>query len=431
MSSFALAALPSIDVNCLAPHELADNGRSTHDNAMDMDSNDILKYMAIASHIPSRCDPISRYPENFSVLIYGTKKQRLAIPLKRMLSVHDLHPSFHSISSYNSLIELAIRHTAYSVAFRTLRRMNSCGIKSDDCTCALYVRLLVRTCQRDRAWSYIRSILAHGVPKNMLHLFAELLGNKDATYLRTQSSARASEARTADQSTAMIIRNIQKLILSTIAEQPRSKVADRLLLPIIRSLLQFSENDVAHTISIGWVTHLSGFVSRSQRRTCLDILHLLLSQAKHGSSSFFRQRAFALKFLQAHRSLRPNSTTVFMLLRPLTRAQGNATEHALQLVHIFRKLWGDRVIDSRVRRRIVHIATREGRLKVATRWSTDEARVSDTRDRIALANQARYDHGQDPLYTASSRSLAVMEKMRWKWTRRRLWAKARRRRIEG
>ena len=350
----------------------------------------------------------------------------LSTPLSRFQSFLELSPSARSRENFNTLLELAIRHTSYAQAFRILRWMNSEQVKPDDRTLALYVRLLVRTGRRDAAWSFVRRILAHRAPANILDILVEVLGDQDSNY-RAIHRPSISDSSRRKGAAYPFARDVCRMILSCISQtsQTNDHRSDRVILAATRSLLRSSEIQTARDLTLRWISRLQGFISKPRRRRILGLLHLHLESWGTGTNAFFKGRTFSSSFLDKHPCLRPDSSTLFLLLRPLIRAQTHSTTHALQLIRSFRKKWGPRVIDSRVRRRIAAIATREGNLSVAREYLDAEAKASLSRDRRAVRDRVAYCPICSPSSYITPRRSSISEKVRWVRMRRRLRTRVR------
>lgn len=336
-------------------------------------------------------------------------------PLKRLLSDQESEASLSSVPYFNALLEITIRHAAYSRAFRILQWMRSEGLRPDVTTNALYVRLLIRVGQHEKAWAFLRRTCNLNAD-NFLDVLVEAVGYSNPSILSRRDQIGATVKRNLlKPSVAWDVYKIFSVYLSqqTFAKDLRM---DRLVITIVRSLLLSSEVGAARNLSKLWLSLSDGFISRPRRKKLLELLHVHLARSDTGTSSFYKQRAFVSSFLDQHPCLRPDSSTLFLLLRPLTRAQNGSTTRAMQLVLHYRKRWGDRVIDSRVCRRMSSIATREGRLSVAQVWAEQEERVATWRYRRALVQKVSYGQSKP---NAGSRKMEITERWRWVWARRR------------
>ena len=125
--------------------------------------------------------------------------------------------------------------------------------------------------------------------------------------------------------------------------------------------------------------------------------------------------------------LYPTSSTLYLLLRSLRRVKKDPTFFALQLVNAYRKRWSSTIIDQRVRRYIVHIAIKEGRMNVARKWLSKQMRAEAGRKTLLTIRQAFGDEQVKPptkprrLYQRKLMPGISLENRRWRWTRRRFW----------
>lgn len=414
------------NVDILGEHEFSEPGSCREAFVSDVDLKGLLQIAVIPCEQsrPASEDAGVSASDEFR---FRSKKEALSIPFNRLLSYQELHPPTHSTPTFNSLLALAIRHTAYPQAFRILHQMDAEQIRPDDRTRALYVRLLARIGRREAALNFVRRNLAHRTPMDILGIWIEILGKHDPDLASPHLALIGGKRRRRD-SAPPFAWNVYRILLSCISGHPQADDhrMDRVVIAAVRSLLHSSEIGAARILTMYWISRLQGYIGRPRRQRLLDLLHLHLATSDMGTNAFFKGRTLATTFMGKHPCLRPNSSTLFLLLRPLTRAQTNTTTHALQLVRNYRQKWGSRVIDSRVRRRIASIATREGRLSVARRWTEEEDRVSSSRDRCALIGQVMGGDRRSTHPHASSRKDAISEKMRWRWLKRRVRVRVRR-----
>ena len=149
-----------------------------------------------------------------------------------------------------------------------------------------------------------------------------------------------------------------------------------------------------------------------------------------GLKAHFACREFAKSFLKQHPlGLRPTSSTLLLLLRSLSRARGDTTFHAIHLATGMSKKWGSSVIDTRVRRRIVSIAIREGCLRAARKWLTEETRSYILRERLMLQFAVVGEPhvkpskiGQQAVFRRPAASVHRDRRL-WKFTKKRFWLK--------
>lgn len=360
--------------------------------------------------------------------------------LSRLIKYHDQFPSLQSVSSYYTLIQLAIRHTTYTAAFRLFNSMEARKLKSNVDLKLLFVRLLVRTGRSPRAWNYIRQempVLQNG---DILRLVVELLGHRrDEDFgmvnrngllfpSRKASSRRGPRYRT--EGIVQSHRDNRPLVLSVISSMLPSgaRPSHHFVFMVVRYLLQISQVKIAQTVTLDWLSNIPNPLTAIRRRHCLSLLHLHLGCTTYGLRSHFDCRRFIASFLKEQRfDLRPTSSTLFLLLRSLTRARGKVTFHAIQLATAMRRKWGSTVIDTRVRRRIVSIALHEGRPKAAQKWLAKDMGFDASRRRFMLQ---RVVVGEPIVNLSNTGHQALLRKLTasthedgrlWRFTKRRLW----------
>ncbi|KAL5495306.1 hypothetical protein ACEPAI_769 [Sanghuangporus weigelae] len=436
-SKMSVLVSTTVDVNSLAPHEMKASSKDIQ--AEFIPENELQGVFKGVMPIPferthhSLTHPAT--PQELELRLYQALTFKPLPSLSRLIKYHDSFPSLHSASSYDLLVQLAIRHTSYSKAFQLLRRMEEVGIKPSSYSKVLHIRLLVRIGRWNHAWSYVRQGLASGNEKSALPLLLELLGfHEPREFSRKTLPDVSRPMRTApevhdDGYHASFVREWQKSILGSI---PNHLPGDAhppvyFILTVVRHLLRNSRIKTARAVTMEWICHLPRVLSRPRKRHCLCLLHLHLAFSSKVLESYFSNRKFVDLFLRQRPDVRPNSTTLFLLLRSLTRAKGKLTYHAIGLVRAFQKKWGPGLIDRRVRRRIAHIALREGRLDVAHTWIEAEDRTSRRRKLMALQRVVVGEQAVKlPRKTRRMSFQKLMpgvddENRKWRWLKRRFW----------
>ncbi|KAL5535484.1 hypothetical protein ACEPAF_3578 [Sanghuangporus sanghuang] len=427
----------TVDVNSLAPHEMKASSKDIQAGFIpERELQGVLKnVMPIPFKRTHHSLPHPATPQELELRLHQALTFKPLPSLSRLIKYHDSFPSLHSASSYGFLVQFAIRHTSYSKAFQLLRRMEEVGIKPNSYSKVLYVRLLVRVGRWNHAWSYVRQELASGSGKSALPLLLELLGFRELREFSRKTLPDISRPmRTApevgdDGYHASLVREWQKSILGIISNHLPGDAHPpvHFILTVVRHLLRNSRIKAARAVTMEWICHLPRVLSLPRKRHCLCLLHLHLAFSSKTLESYFSNRKFVDLFLQQRPDVRPNSTTLFLLLRSLTRANGKLTYHAVGLVRAFRKKWGPGLIDRRVRRRIAHIALREGRLDVAHTWMEAEDRTSRRRKLVTLQ---RVVVGEQvvklPRKTRRMSFQKLMsgvddENRKWRWLKRRFW----------
>ncbi|KAL5534280.1 hypothetical protein ACEPAG_742 [Sanghuangporus baumii] len=428
----------TVDVNSLAPHEMKASNKDIQVEFIS--ENELQGVLKSVMPIPFKrihhSLPHPATSQELELRLHQALTFKPLPSLSRLIKYHDSFPSLHSASSYDFLVQFAVRHTSYSKAFQLLRRMEEVGIKPSSYSKLLYIRLLVRIGRWNHAWSYVRQGLASGNEKSALPLLLELLGfHEPREFSRKTLPDVSRPMRTApevhdDGYHASFVGEWQKSILGSI---PNHLPVDahppvHFILTVVRHLLRNSRIKTAREVTMEWIHHLPKALSHPRKRHCLCLLHLHLAFSSKVLESYFSNRKFVDLFLRQRPDVRPNSTTLFLLLRSLTRAKkGKLTYHAIGLVRAFQKKWGPGLIDRRVRRRIAHIALRDGRLDVAHTWMEAEDRTSRRRKLMALQRVVVGEQAVKlPRKTRRMSFQKLMpsvddENRKWRWLKRRFW----------
>ena len=349
------------------------------------------------------------------------------LPLPRLVNYHKAFPLLQSASSYNFLIQLSIRHTSYGTSRQLFLDMATNGIVPDNETKSLFVRLMVRTGRWLSAWRFVQDEASPSCGKGCLHLLAELLGYRDPNEFNVKRVTNAVVLKQTDTSFSDAKYEWKEealhVLLSNLSNE--SVPPDRVIFMIVRHLLRSSRGKIAKDVTLQWLRRLPRSLSIPKRRRCMAVVHLHLGLSPTGLKSHFANRKLVDKCCALHPLLRPSSSTLFLLLRSLQRVEKNPTFHAMQLVSAYQKKFGKNIIDQRVRRRIVSIATKEGRLNVARKWASELDRLDSERRIAKLVTQVVGEPGAKLPKTIKRRPFrSVMtgrnaEVRKWRWTRRR------------
>ena len=430
----ALLVSTSVDVNSLAPHETRASTEEVEPEFIP--DSELQGSLKVVIPVPFRRTrhslPNPSTPHELELRMHQALTFAPLPSLSRLLRYHDLFPSLHSAESHNFLIQLAIRHTSYSKAFQLLQRMEEAGIKPNTYSKLLYIRVLVRAGRWDDAWTYVRQELLFGDEKSALSLLLELLGYHAPAEFHKDTRSTSGEQRNGGYDDSLV-RRWQNNILAVIPNYlpPDAHPPVHFIRTVVRHLLKNNRTKTARAITMEWICHLPKKLSLPLKRHCLCLLHLHLAFSSKTLEAYFANRKFVDSFLRQRPDVLPNSTTLFLLLRSLTRAKGRLTHHAIGLLRAFRKQWGSIMIDRRVRRRIVDIALQEGRLGLAQRWMEVEDRASRPRKLMAL--QGMVVGEQAVKLPQKIRRMPFQKLMpgvddenrKWRWLKRRLWKRKR------
>ncbi|KAF8269349.1 hypothetical protein EI94DRAFT_1785431 [Lactarius quietus] len=285
-------------------------------------------------------------------------------PIQSLVAYHSSLPDMQSTRSYNLLLRLAIRHSAFGIAHTLLQLMRASRVKEDLTTWKFCVRLLVREGRWSDAYNLVIDLpkdpsrapfASGGVP---VSVWAELLGTtkrrafRDATLLRDPGMCNLTRYR-------HLMRQLPKLGIS-MEDTPPPQVVYASVVALIR----MQQREAARQVT-------TRFLGVDPKGLGLRLVHLHVAAdpRKRTLRTFYR----ALRDLQGFRvvcpELKPNSTTLFLLLGHLQEVkQCGIIGH--KLVGWFRRQWGNPIVSPRVERRSLALAVKEKRVDLIRHWLT-------------------------------------------------------------
>jgi len=283
--------------------------------------------------------------------------------VKSLVAYHDAFPHLQSSRSYNFLLRLAIRHSAFGTARALLRSMRASRVPEDQTTWKLCVRLLVREGRWPEAYDLVLNL-----PKGPPHVpfvpdsipvtvWAELLGTLKRRAFRLQHT------RNPGMHNLMRYRQVMRLlpplgVASTDVPLPQAVYAS------VAALLGMKEREAARKVT-------AQFITMQPKNLALRLVHLHVAAEPGGQSltTFYR----ALRDLRGFRALcpelKPNSITLFLLLGHLKGAK-QCGIIGDKLAGWFRRRWGNSVVSPRVERRLLALAVKEKRVGLIQKWMT-------------------------------------------------------------
>ena len=285
-------------------------------------------------------------------------------PIQSLVAYHRSFPDMQSTRSYNLLLRLAIRHSAFGTAHTLLQLMRTSRVTEDLTTWKLCVRLLVREGRWNDACNLVMDLpkdpprapfASGGVP---VSVWAELLGT---------TKRRAFVGATPQRDPGMynltryrhVMRQLPKLGISTEVTPP-----PQVVYASVAALIRMQEREAARHVT-------AQFLSVDPKVLGLRLVHLHVAAEPRRRTlmTFYR----ALRDLQGFRDvcpeLKPNSTTLFLLLGHLKGVkQCGIIGH--RLVGWFRRQWGNSVVSPKVERRSLALAVKEKRVDLIRHWLT-------------------------------------------------------------
>jgi hypothetical protein len=286
------------------------------------------------------------------------------VSIQSLVSYHNTFPDQQSSRSYNLLLRLAIRHSAFGTAHALIQSMRASRMPEDQTTWKLCVRLLVR----EGRWSDAYN-LVYNLPKYLsrtqsvsddipISVWVELLGTVKRKMFRDPGRLRDPGMCTLARY-QHVMRRLPKLGVSSMDTPP-----PQVVYASVTALLRMQEREAARQLT-------SRFLPLDPKGLGLRLLHLHVAPEPRICSlkTFYR----ALRDLQGFRALCPelvpNSNTLYLLLGHLKRVKGCATI-GHKLVRGFRRQWGDSVVSLGVERRSLALAVKEKRVDLIKKWMT-------------------------------------------------------------
>ena len=284
--------------------------------------------------------------------------------IQSLVAYHGSFPQIQSTRSYNLLLRLAIRHSAFGTAHTLLQSMRTSRVTEDLTTWKLCVRLLVREGRWSDAYNLALDLrkgpsralfTSGGVP---VSVWAELLGTtkrrafRGATQLRDPGMHNLTRYH-------HLMRQLPKLGISAEDTPPMDVVYAS-----VAALLRMQQREAARQVT-------TRFLGVDPKGLGLRLVHLHVASEprKRTLTTFYR----ALRDFQGFRvvcpELKPNSTTLFLLLGHLVGVERcGVIGH--KLVGWFRRRWGNSVVSPRVERRSLALAVKEKRVDLIKHWLT-------------------------------------------------------------
>ncbi|KAG6862399.1 hypothetical protein C0995_011839 [Termitomyces sp. Mi166 len=333
-------------------------------------------------------------------LLHLLHNRHPAPSLPLLLDYHDLHPGLRSTRSYNLLISMAIRMASYGTVRWLLRSMRADNLPGNLETWKLRVRWLVQSGMWDKAWKETMRVLPQMNTRMKdgaemlfqvngalpLHIWMEFFRTLKYGTTRTRSRRRqalASNAQlaplesTSSPSSDSVSYSIRYHTLMnhrpTVIPHDLSKTPPKVIYHTVWIMLHVGQADKALSLAKSYLECLPRSITTSCYRICLDILHLLIAKwsSQRGLRCLYETRRMMVSLLSIYPTLRPTSTTLYLLLAPLDRAKRCGTV-AANTLRAFKSDYGVRTEDRRVRRRVAVLALKEGRMDIVDRMLNAE-----------------------------------------------------------
>ncbi|KAG6818021.1 hypothetical protein H0H87_009176 [Tephrocybe sp. NHM501043] len=347
--------------------------------------------------------PTSRFPLAKS---YNTLYQNLLCllhrrtPLPVLMDYHDLHPGHRSTRSYNLLISLAMRTASYGTVRWLLNCMSAECVPGNLETWKWRVRWLVQSGMWDTAWRESMEMLpptkerikigkkvvfraTNALPLPVWMEFFKTL-KYGATRIRSHRPHVPNAQVAPTQKSSSFPRSDSFDLYSTryhtlmnnrpaVIPHELSQTPPKAIYHAVWIMLHVGHADTALSLTKTYFSCLPPSIPGSYYKTCLDILHLHIAKGstKRGLRRLYETRRTMVSLLSNYPSLRPTSTTLFLLLSPLRSAKRCGTV-AANIIRSFKAQYGSRTEDRRVRRRVALLALKEGRSDIVKKMLRQE-----------------------------------------------------------
>jgi hypothetical protein len=285
--------------------------------------------------------------------------------IQSLVACHDTFPDLQSSQSYNFLLRLAIRHSAFGTAHALLRSMRTSRVPEDPTTWKLCVRLLVREGRWPDAYNLVHNLRKHHLPHVSfvsdgvpVAVWAELLGTVKRRAFR--GLRRMCDPGMYNLARYRLVMRLLPKIGASMSDTPPPQA----VYMSVAALLRMQERESARKVA-------AHFVTMGPKGSGLRLVHLHVAAEPGRESLVTFSRA--LQDLRGFRvlcpELEPNSTTLFLLLGHLKGAKKCGTIGD-RLVRWFRRRWGNSVVSCEVERRVLALAVKEKQVGLIKKWMT-------------------------------------------------------------
>jgi hypothetical protein len=284
------------------------------------------------------------------------------VSIQSLVSYHNSFPDQQSSRSYNLLLRLAIRHSAFGTARALIQSMRASCVPEDQTTWKLCGRLLVREGRWPDACNLVFTLprIFSRTPfiSDPTSVWIELLGTVKRRAFQDRGRLRDPGMHTLARY-HRIMRKVPKLGVSYMDTPP-----PQVVYASVAALLRMQEREAARQVT-------NRFLPTVPKGLGLRLLHLhVAAEPRRRSMKTYNRAIWDLHGFRALcPELEPNSTTLLLLLGHLKRAKrcgviGDA------LVRWFRRRWGNSVVSPGVERRLLALAVKEKRKDLIKEWMT-------------------------------------------------------------
>ena len=354
-----------------------------------------------------------------------------------LIQYHANYRQFHSVGSFNRLIAWAIRMARRGTTESLFLQMQREGVKPSVVTRVLRVRFMVRFYQWSLAWTEQQALSREEGKPLPLAVWLEFFDTEKRGALRMglpTSESPGIQLKPISPVNADTLQIRYQMLMQnkpSLTTKELTFTSTGLVYRTVRHLISMGQLEPAALITEACFRSIPSRLHSNLRTRCQAIVHLhLLLPSQHGQRGHFELRVLLYRLLKMHVDLRPNATTLLLLMRPLLRAQEGGSV-AERLVETFVRRWGSGVVDDRVLRRLTSLLCREGRLSDAVAIARAQAVVERARKELAtdreVTSPTRQGRRTTDLTSDEPCRPRNVERWRWRLLRRRLRRKILRR----
>ena len=320
---------------------------------------------------------------------------------------HACFPAFQTHQSFRVLAEIAINEAKFEAVRRLWIEMDRKGILSDWDSLddggvslwAVWVRWMVRQGKWIEAWKTAQrwrtkmaklsasELASEGLPHA---IWIEFLGKAHKSVDRPSSLGSGSrrQSRLTDDGPPNVrdlveggdlgLEEHHRLLMRQPPHCNHSQITNvrpRTVYALVRARLRLGDREWSMKVIRNWFERMGSEKAKADtkgNRACLRLLHLYLalafpllngqrmagSRVPKGSASVREMEAAVNELIKLNPRVKPNSTTVLLLLRHL-RPTAKCAYNGVRLVTRYKRLYGGEVDDERVRLRLASFAIKQ------------------------------------------------------------------------
>ncbi|KAH9937207.1 uncharacterized protein B0H18DRAFT_969572 [Fomitopsis serialis] len=292
--------------------------------------------------------------------------------LEWLIRYHARFRQHHSTETFNVLLRLAIRMARRKTAESLFIQMEKEAISPDLLTRQLRVRFLVRLEEGwERAWAEQTGLAREQDKPLPLAVWVEFFGTEKRGAIRKWrlnddlEEYALKPVKPVDRGTLQSRYRRLMQGMPTLTPHEMARVPTAVVYNTVGNLILMDQLELAFKVTESFFLELPDRLEPSLHDRCLAIIHLHLTPSSpRGLKGHFALRRLVYQFLSMHHGLRPNATTLYLLMRPLLRTRGGGSA-AEELVKTFVHRWGRSIVDERVRRRVAVLLCQQGQLSRA------------------------------------------------------------------